>query len=143
MASKRQLQIAYGLAIYFLFIGVLSYAVFPAEAPEEPVRMQFNVTAGKVLFDHKTHVAPAGYGLSCVDCHHHPAEDETDTRACKSCHPAAEGAPLPESCLECHEQDEISESVMEKSGDAFHNQCIGCHQEFDAGPGECAQCHVM
>jgi hypothetical protein len=28
-------------------------------------------------------------------------------------------------------------------GDAFHDQCIQCHREFEAGPEECSQCHVL
>jgi hypothetical protein len=28
-------------------------------------------------------------------------------------------------------------------GDAFHGQCIQCHQEFEAGPEDCSGCHVL
>lgn len=143
MGTKRQLQVVFGVTFYLLFVGILSYAVFPAETPEEPVRKMFKVAAGKVLFDHKIHSTPEGYGASCVDCHHHPSEDELDTRSCKECHLAAVTEELPEACMDCHDVDEIEGTEMIKSGDAFHNQCIGCHQDFDAGPVECAECHVM
>ncbi len=107
-------------------MGVLSYAVFSAEIPEEPIRIMFKSTAGKVLFDHKTHTGDAGYGLSCGDCHHTLEEDEYEDA---------------QSCSECHESDTEEEDVLNRM-DALHEQCIGCHQEFEAGPEECLKCHV-
>ncbi len=142
MASKTEIKIAYSLAIYFLFLGVLSYAVFSAEKPETPVRVMFNSAPGKVLFDHTTHTGDSGYGLECKDCHHHPLEEEADLSACGKCHIQGQAEPLPVSCQDCHEADEIEDTEMLKRGDAFHAQCIGCHQEFGGGPIDCAECHV-
>jgi hypothetical protein len=129
MFSKLQLKLAYGLAIYLLFVGVLCYAAFPAKTPAEPVRLMFDVTAGKVLFDHKTHSADNGYGMSCGDCHHTLSEDEYADAG---------------SCTECHDPDEGDEEVP-KRADAFHQQCTGCHEGYGAGPleKECSACHVM
>ncbi len=129
MFSKTELKLAYGLAICFLFVGVLCYAAFPAKTPDKPVRLMFNVTAGKVLFDHKTHYADTGYGLSCGDCHHTLAEDEYADA---------------QSCSECHDPDEGDEETP-KLADAFHLQCAGCHEEYGSGPleKECSACHVM
>ena len=142
MASKLQVKIAYGVAIYFLFVGILSYTVFSAETPETPVRVIYKSATGKVLFDHKTHTGDGGYGLACKDCHHHPMEDEVDLRTCAQCHPKGQTETMPESCLDCHEADEVEETEMLVSADAFHAQCVGCHQEFGAGPLDCAECHV-
>ena len=129
MFSKLQLKLAYGLAIYLLFVGVLCYAAFPAKTPAEPVRLMFDVTAGKVLFDHKTHSADNGYGISCGDCHHTLSEDEYADAG---------------SCTECHDPDEGDEEIP-KRADAFHQQCSGCHEGYGAGPleKECSACHVM
>ena len=129
MFSKLQLKLAYGLAIYLLFVGVLCYAAFPAKAPAEPVRLMFDVTAGKVLFDHKTHSASNGYGISCGDCHHTLSKDEYADAG---------------SCTECHDPDEGDEEIP-KRADAFHQQCTGCHEGYGAGPleKECSACHVM
>ncbi len=55
MTPKRELQIAYGLIIVLFFVGVISYAAFPAKTPEQPIRMMYKSVAGKALFDHKTH----------------------------------------------------------------------------------------
>ena len=46
------MQIAYILIIVLLFVGVISYAAFPAKTPDEPIRLMYKTVAGKVLFDH-------------------------------------------------------------------------------------------
>ena len=148
MTSKKELKLAYGLAIILLIVGVISYAAFPAKAPEEPVRIMYKIVAGKVLFDHKTHTAESGYGLSCNDCHHHPEDEDESLRACGDCHQIpAEGEAAPEACNDCHEPDEIEDSEFTKRADAFHSQCEKCHKESDIGPIDdnerCSWCHFM
>jgi len=149
MTLKKELKLAYCLAIILLVVGVISYAAFPAKAPEDPVRVMYKVVAGKVLFDPKTHTAESAYGLSCSDCHHHPEEPEEDQTAnvsCDICHQTLEkDQNWPESCLDCHEAEDLEESEMTKKSDAFHSQCESCHQEVEAGPEEerCNWCHVM
>ena len=129
MFSKVELKRAYGLAICLLFVGVVCYAAFPNKKPHDPIRLMFDVTAGKVLFDHKTHYSDTGYGISCGDCHHTLTEDEYADA---------------QSCSECHAPDEGDEEVP-KRADAFHQQCTGCHEQYGAGPTEkeCSACHVM
>jgi hypothetical protein len=151
MTLKKELKMAYGLAIILLVVGVISYAAFPAKAPEEPVRVMYKVVAGKVLFEHKAHTAESGYGLSCSDCHHHPEDPEDEEEsllACGVCHQIpAEGEAFPQVCNECHEPDEIEDSEITKRADAFHSQCEECHKESDIGPVEdderCSWCHFM
>ena len=129
MFSKNELKLAYAVAVCLLVLGAISYAAFPLKTPEEPLRLSFKVTAGNVLFDHKTHASELGYGLSCEDCHHELRGGEYDQ---------------PNLCGECHDPEEGDED-MPKLADAFHIQCTGCHQEFEAGPTEkeCALCHVL
>jgi predicted CXXCH cytochrome family protein len=129
MFSKKELKLAYGLAVCFLVVGVISYAAFPLKPPDEPVRLFFKVTAGNVLFDHKIHASESGYGLSCQDCHHELTENEGER---------------PQPCEACHDPTQGDEE-MPKLADAFHKQCAGCHADFGAGPTEkeCSQCHVM
>ncbi len=126
MKSNKELQIAYGLAIILLVVGVLSYSAFSAKTPDQPVRLMFKCVAGKILFDHNTHTVESGYGISCSDCHHNLEEGETD----------------PQACGECHEPESQDEDVLSRA-DAFHTQCIDCHKEGGAGPEKCASCHVM
>jgi Zn finger protein HypA/HybF involved in hydrogenase expression len=129
MFSKKELTLAYGVAVCLLVIGVISYAAFPLKAPQEPLRMMFNVTAGNVLFNHKIHTVEEGYGLSCEDCHHELLDDESEE---------------PQACGECHDPEEGDEEVP-KRADAFHQQCAGCHEDYEAGPAEkeCTLCHTM
>ncbi|PQP35258.1 cytochrome C, partial [Desulfobacteraceae bacterium SEEP-SAG9] len=63
-------------------------------------------------------------------CHSLPPEGE-------------EGETLSMSCADCHAPDEIEGTEMIKKADAFHFQCIDCHKANEAGPEECASCHVM
>jgi rRNA maturation endonuclease Nob1 len=91
--------------------------------------MMFNVAAGNVLFNHKIHSVEEGYGLSCEDCHHELLEGESDEA---------------QACGECHDPDEGDEEVP-KRADAFHQQCAGCHEDYEAGPveKECTLCHTL
>ena len=127
MFSKKELMLAYGVAIFLLVIGAISYAAFPLNEPEEPLRLMFNVAAGNVLYNHKIHTVEEGYGLSCEDCHHELLEGEFDEA---------------QACGECHDPDEGDEEVP-KRADAFHLQCINCHTDFEAGPTECTGCHAL
>ena len=144
MTSKKELKLAYGIAVVLLVVGVLSYTAFPAKAPDKPLRLVFTSAAGSVLFDHNTHASD--YDLSCATCHHHPPEPEegASMQACGTCHvkPAKDGA-LPKACLACHEADEVSMDGVPAKADSFHTQCIGCHKENGSGPVECAACHGL
>jgi len=147
MTPKKELQMAYGMVIILLVVGFLSYAAFSAKTPDQPVRIMFKGVAGKVLFDHKTHTSSSGYGISCSDCHHHPESDEEAAlMACGDCHQVPnKDAPVPQSCSDCHEPDEIEDVEMSKKSDAFHSQCERCHQDVGAGPEEnrCGWCHTQ
>ena len=118
MKAKTRRSFAYILVVIFFLVGVICYAAFPEDVPDEPVRIMFQSTAGSVLFDHQGHLSDSGYGLECESCHHEDYDD-------------------PQSCGECHNEDEDVSRV-----DAFHGQCKGCHEE-DSGPVECSECHVL
>ena len=143
MAPKKELQLAYGLASVLFIVGFLSFVGYSAQSPDPPLRMMYQTNAGKVLFDHQTHLAVEGYGLDCADCHHHPYGDEVNW-ACGDCH----GGPdrheqIAETCNECHDPDFYDLTEVVKRSDALHDQCIGCHQQFGAGPTACNACHVL
>jgi hypothetical protein len=148
MTSKKQRIIMYTVAASLLLIAIVSYAAFPVQAPEEPIRLMYATNAGKVLFDHKTHASKMGFALACADCHHHPDDGDIDAVGCGKCHPveSQEGV-VPEYCLECHDVSEVEDAQYPKRSDAFHLQCIGCHDQFDKGPGSgsenCSKCHVL
>ena len=163
MTSKKELQLAYCVAIVLLAVGVLSYTAFSAKAPEEPLRVMYSTAAGKVMFTHSTHLSESGYSLDCYTCHHHGEE----TSSCGSCHLKMDGS-FAVSCMQCHESEDHADlEVATKKGvdfyssescadchedlqsmtpntraNAFHGQCIGCHAENEAGPQECNECHL-
>ncbi|HKI49711.1 MAG TPA: cytochrome c3 family protein [Desulfobacteria bacterium] len=124
MDNKALKTIAYCMAAAFLLIGVVCYAAFEREAPEQPIRIMFKNTGGNVLFDHKAHLSENGYAIECVDCHH-DIENEGDT---------------PAACSECHGED--GEDAP-KLVDVLHQQCKGCHDEGGSGPVKCAECHAL
>lgn len=144
MTSKKELQLAYGIAIVLFVVGVISYTAFSAKPPEQPIRIVFKGAAGKVMFTHKTHADQSGYGIACKDCHHHPKEGQGDNRACTACHAKDDNVAFQQkNCLECHGENEVSAQDVKKKTDAFHEQCIGCHKQQGSGPEKCAACHVM
>lgn len=144
MSSKKERDIAIGLAVVLLIVGVMCYGAFPAKKPDQPIRVFYRTLGGKVLFDHKAHADESGYGVACSDCHHHPEGDEAANRACGTCHPKASGQELSQTCLECHDKDEVESTEMMKRADSFHKQCAGCHEQNDSGPKgqECSLCHL-
>lgn len=81
--------------------------------------------AGKEIFDHDEHMDD--FGIDCIDCHHEWDEDSGED---------------PVSCGECHKDEETDENSI-KYVDAYHEQCIGCHEDFGSGPTtDCSACHV-
>jgi len=146
MTSKNELQLAYRLTIILLVAGLFCYAAFPVTPPEKPVRLAFQTKAGKVVFDHETHLSDSGYGLSCEDCHHHTGDGEAETEThgnCGVCHARPEKmAEVDQTCNECHDPEDYDIEEMKVRADAFHAQCISCHKDFEAGPVECSACHI-
>jgi hypothetical protein len=89
----------------------------------------------------------------CVTCH----EDmfEAGVKGCASCHSMQSVReklpqkgivklnPLYTNCAVCHDQK--AEKLILGRMDAFHKQCMGCHEEKGKGPygkQSCAQCHT-
>ncbi len=63
MASEKELQLAYRLAIILLVVGVLCYAAFPASTPDPPSRIMLKNMAGKGVFSLIRHTSVAGGGV--------------------------------------------------------------------------------
>lgn len=149
MTSKKHRLIMYGVAIQLVLIAIVCYAAFPIETPREPIRLMYQTNAGKVLFDHQTHASVEGYALDCLDCHHLHFGEEIDPVACSLCHAAkGEEKEFPDMCFDCHgDASEFEEPYTLKRSDAFHQQCIQCHEQYGAGPRSgsenCSACHVL
>jgi hypothetical protein len=82
---------------------------------------------GKGMFNHDAHAQE--YGLYCNDCHHNYQQGDPQE---------------PQHCTVCHRRGE-GDAMMPGRKDAFHMQCMGCHEDFGAGPlsTDCAGCHGM
>lgn len=80
---------------------------------------------GPVRFMHMKHAAVLG---DCLVCHHHRPKDTKalETTACASCHQGA---------FDPRDRDRIGLKA------AYHQQCMGCHQERNKGPVGCTECH--
>jgi hypothetical protein len=80
---------------------------------------------GPVRFMHAKHAVVT---KDCALCHHYRPLDEaaTETTRCSACH-----------------QEPFQKDHPERLGlkAAYHQQCMGCHQEMNKGPIDCAGCH--
>ena len=78
-----------------------------------------------VRFMHAKHAAVT---KDCALCHHHRPLDEaaSETVRCSACH-----------------QEAFNKDHPERLGlkAAYHQQCMGCHQQMNKGPIDCAGCH--
>lgn len=76
-------------------------------------------------FDHDAH--GQDLGLACSDCHHEYQEGSGSE---------------PQMCGDCHEPGG-SDQGMPNRKQAFHRQCIGCHEDSGVKPGkgDCTGCH--
>ncbi|GAB7022384.1 hypothetical protein JCM12178A_09420 [Salidesulfovibrio brasiliensis] len=117
-------------------------------------------TGGRVIFTHQAHTEE--YGFDCADCHH-DGIGQDEPISCGSCHPAAfdetfraehqKAFPDEEACLRCHYDvpgEELAEDnrpdtdFIPTRADAFHGQCMTCHEEFGGPYGDdtCYDCHA-
>lgn len=128
------------IAIVFLCVGMAGYLLAPAKKPELPSRIFLPASAGDVVFDHKSHYS--AYNLTCLECHHHPTTTTPSFVPCASCHTAeTEGKPYLPRCAECHDVATIRDTPMLNTKDAFHKQCIECHETRKVPATACADCH--
>lgn len=140
MSSKKKALLLSG--IFSLFV-VLTLSVVTAETDSsKPVLKQ----RPSVAFTHDTHMG--GYG--CLDCHHRyengenvleeDALTETEPDEIIMLNVASQEAPSEIKCASCHNGNKEITKIDRR--EAFHRQCIGCHEEISAGPVLCGECHV-
>ncbi|WP_291327521.1 cytochrome c3 family protein [Desulfovibrio sp. UCD-KL4C] len=148
------------LIVAVLVIAAASGFLFAPPVEESPVRVVMDNSGGRVIFSHAKHVEDLGY--DCADCHHDNIGQDKPL-ACVTCHPVAfdkkfrsehqKNFPDKKACLRCH--DEVPTGPLAKEdrpdtenipllSDAFHQQCMGCHEQ-DGGPygaDSCYKCHA-
>lgn len=92
---------------------------------DSPIIKKTEDLYGPVRFKHSRHAAQL---KDCALCHHRRPLDPAakETTRCSACH-----------------QDAFHPDQPERLGlkAAFHQQCMGCHQEMQQGPTDCLGCH--
>ncbi|MFW6387268.1 MAG: cytochrome c3 family protein [Thermodesulfobacteriota bacterium] len=97
---------------------------------ESPIIKEREDHYAGVRFNHAQHAASVD---DCSVCHHKRPEQDV------------EFSPNPElvRCSACH-QHSFDTEYPERLGlkAAYHQRCIGCHEEENRGPQVCADCHL-
>jgi len=96
---------------------------------------------GIVQFTHKAHIED--YQLACGKCHHDSKGKPLTLKM---------GDPV-QNCIACHSKPSRKgkgvkgKEVLEYHAEALHENCIGCHKEYNkengtkAAPAGCGKCH--
>ena len=80
----------------------------------------------------------------CADCHSDMYDE--GIKGCSNCHVRNTDSgqePEPRACSDCHATP--TDQLLPTTMNAFHGQCMGCHEEKGAGPSgddACYQCHM-
>lgn len=99
---------------------------------DSPLVNTFENLYGPARFMHSKHAA--SLGGDCALCHHASPEGSdagidrlSETVACRTCH-----------------QESFNPAHPERIGlkAAYHQQCMGCHEEMNKGPINCVGCHA-
>jgi hypothetical protein len=132
-----------------LFSLILAAGIYAGNKAPEEIKIQhegFKATKGIVTFTHLKHTND--HKIACGECHHdEEGKPRTDLK---------EGDEV-KSCYECHKKPGelkgkkakgLSKSeLLEYAGNAFHENCIGCHKDHNkknktkAAPQKCTECH--
>lgn len=144
LSSKKKAVILSGL--FTLFAILIISSVCTGDDAAKKIMVQRPL----VKFDHSTHMDRAE--SECLKCHHN--YDKND----KSKQNILDESELSSAdfddimtldinisddssgfeCASCHNNKTISKV---NSMDAFHLQCIGCHEKENKGPVLCGECH--
>jgi hypothetical protein len=140
-----------GFIMGALFVMSLQYTS-ASQMPKTPEVVELDHIGDiyeKVIFNHAMHMDVA----TCATCHHHspyappinpdclPCHNDSlhvDTFICKDCHAINPGIA---SKIPPAEMKKIYHLYTAGLKRAFHQQCMGCHEEMDV-PNECNDCHL-
>jgi hypothetical protein len=139
------------LLMMSLFLSVSAYAAMDAsDAPDSITIDAIAKYYEPVEFDHAMHTELAD---DCSVCHHHSTGNGTSDIYCSRCHSDYQELDRV-SCQDCHAVDSFSAEAINRQGQldlyhsdmlglkgAYHQNCLGCHQEMD-GPVGCEDCHA-
>lgn len=143
-------KIKIGIPAFFALAMVPAAIVLGMSPPDTIVLDSLSRVYGGVVFDHAMHEDVA----DCAACHHHTTGTPSPDMKCNRCHThTAETGVV--ACRDCHAAEPFSAGYLKsKKSDihryhtdqlglkgAYHQSCIGCHQELGA-PAGCLDCHT-
>jgi hypothetical protein len=129
---KNVAPILAGLIVALAGVAIWSLpAVSQMDMLYVPTDSYPELTRPAVPFEHEKHNEMAGLDSNCVACHHY-YEDGKLVKGMDSVGMA---------CVECHSLDGEGKYGQPSLTDAYHLQCMGCHDQKDAGPITCGDCH--
>ncbi len=137
--SKKTVYVSLFVILSIVILASVLIVRLGNSAPQEKQR-------SLVVFNHEEHV---GYASDCMDCHHKYEDGDTsenvlDESELEDNYPdenvilnMIQKSDLSEvKCASCHNY-----KAKIDSQNAFHRQCIGCHEK-DGGPLLCGECHI-
>ncbi len=137
--SKKTIYVS--LSVLLLIIAAIA-VLFVKSGNTEPQGKQRSL----IVFNHESHIE---YASDCMDCHHKYENDDFTNNVLEESE-LEENFPDEDIVLNMIHEAELSEikcaschnyKAKTVSRDAFHQQCIGCHEK-DGGPLMCGECHV-
>jgi hypothetical protein len=162
MLKKRLLTLAIiGVAVLFVSAGIYAKSAPDVIPLQDPAYKEHK--KGVVQFEHKKHWNDYAkeysdlYPNQCGECHHDDKgkpltglKDGDDVKKCIECHKKPGEVPKDvkkewrKKKLKKAEKDKLE---LEWHAEALHNNCRGCHKEFNKkykpkkAPTTCTKCH--
>ncbi|MBU1172230.1 MAG: cytochrome c family protein [Proteobacteria bacterium] len=140
MSSKKKTLLLSG--IFSLFV-ILTLSVVSAETDSSKTVMK---QRPPVAFTHDTHMGQ----YECLVCHHRYEDGEnvldedelTDVEPDETImlNVISTDELSNVKCASCHTKNKDKAKI--DSREAFHRQCIGCHDKLSTGPVLCGECHI-
>ena len=139
-----------GFTCMFLAGGIYAGTTVPDDIKMEN-KAYSKHTKGIVMFSHKKHAED--YKVGCGECHHDDKNKPLDT---------LKAGDDVQNCMECHKKPAFMKGKkakglskaqkLEYHANAIHDNCKGCHKEFNkekglkskdkgAAPTSCKTCH--
>ena len=135
------------LLLLTLLLSINAYAMDAPDSVTIDVLAQYYEA---VEFDHAMHTDVAE---DCSVCHHHTTGTGTTDIYCSKCHSEYKEL-VKVSCQDCHATQPFAAEVIQLQSQqnlfhsdinglkgAYHQNCLGCHQQMD-GPVGCEDCHA-
>ena len=140
MSSKKK---AILLGLFSLFAMFIISSVCAGDSDSSKILKQ----RPSVLLNHGTHMGMGSEG--CLECHHvydkekNNILDEAELNEMEAEEYITLDVNLQKDasaykCASCHNNKDVTKI---KSREAFHRQCIGCHEKEASGPVLCGECH--